>query len=194
MTGVIIREQAKDAINIEENTTNQAQNPNWFKYRQSRFTASLCNKIGDISKKTEKGLQSLAHNIVYGNKNLSNNKILQYKLGYGRFYEPIAIQSYETYMEMSNCKVVVNRCGLIVDPKHFVLGATPDGKVYDGISFGILEVKCTEHYKDIDPKDICFMSKDPCIIYDKETDSLHINKKHSYYNQVQMQLALSCQT
>ena len=46
-----LREQAKDAINIEEDTTNQAQNPNWFKYRQSRFTASLCNKIGDISKK-----------------------------------------------------------------------------------------------------------------------------------------------
>ena len=64
--------------------------------------------------------------------------------------------------------------------------ATPDGKVYDGM--------CTEHYKDIDPKDICFMSKDPCIIYDKETDRLHINKKHSYYNQVQMQLALSYQT
>ena len=73
-------------------------------------------------------------------------------------------------MEMSNCKVVVNECGLIVDPKTFVLGATPDGKVYDGMSFGILEVKCTENYKDIDPKD-------PCIIYDKETDSLHINKK-----------------
>lgn len=116
------------------------------------------------------------------------------KMRYGKFFEPIAIQAYEKFMHLSGWKISVDQCGLVIDSQNFVLGATPDGKVFDGASFGILEVKCSEHYKDIDPKDVCSISKEPCIVYNSESNTIHINKNHTYYNQVQMQLALTCQT
>ena len=57
---------------------------------------------------------------------------------------------------------------------------------------GIIEVKCSEEYQDNDPKDILHLSKNPCIqIID---DKVKINVNHSYYNQIQMQLALTTQT
>jgi len=75
-----------------------------------------------------------------------------------------------------------------------MLGASPDGKTQvDGL-FGIIEVKCSEEYKDVDPKNICFISKNSCLVYDEGLDKVLLNRKHSYYDQIQMQLALTCQT
>lgn len=188
-----LRSHSAHAVEIEVNTRDQARDANWFMYRKNRFTASICNKIGDLTKKTEKGIKTIAHNIVFGDKN-EKNKVVQMKMRYGKFFEPIAIQAYEKFMHLSGWKISVDQCGLVIDSQNFVLGATPDGKVFDGASFGILEVKCSEHYKDIDPKDVCSISKEPCIVYNSESNTIHINKNHTYYNQVQMQLALTCQT
>ena len=52
-----------------------------------------------------------------------------------------------------------------MDNNNFVLGATPDGKVVVDGEFGLLEVKCSEVYKNTDPKDICFISKNPPFLY-----------------------------
>ena len=91
--------------------------------------------------------------------------------------------------------VSVEPSGLIVDKTNFIFAATPDGKVIDTsekLLFGILEVKCSEEYKDIDPADIPFISKTSCL---KNIDGkLSLRKEHSYYNQITMQLALSTQT
>ena len=86
----------------------------------------------------------LAHNIIYGNEKQKSNKIIQFKLSYGRYYEPIAIKHYESYTKLKGHKAVVEPCGLAINSENFILGATPDGKVvFDG-EFGIIEVKCSE--------------------------------------------------
>ena len=53
---------------IEASTREQANDPAWFKHRKYRFKASLCNKIGDTSPKSPKGLKTLPQNIVHANK------------------------------------------------------------------------------------------------------------------------------
>ena len=58
----------------------------------------------------------------------------------------------------------------------------------------ILEVKCSEEYKNVDTKYVCFISKNPCISYCKNSKKITICKTHSYYDQIQMQLALTCQS
>ena len=150
-----------DAHDIELKTHDQANNSDWFIYRQNRFTASQCNKLGVKTPKTARGLKPLAHNIVNGDKKQLSNNIIQQKLAYGRYYEPIAIQSYEKYMKIKGHVLVVEPCGLVIDNVNYVLGATPDGKVFINGEFGIIEVKCSEQYRDVDPKDICFIAKKP---------------------------------
>ena len=183
------------ANEIEQQTQNQALCPKWFKYRENRFTASLNNKLQNV--KTPTGLKSIANKLVFGEKN-KNNYIIQHKLQYGKYYEPIAIQKYEKYMSSLGRSVTIEKSGLVLDTTHFILGASPDGKVTD-IScdicpYGILEVKCSEEYRDIDPKDVCLISKSACIEYNEDQGKIYLKKDHSYYAQVQMQLALTTQT
>ncbi|XP_057294057.1 uncharacterized protein LOC130622600 [Hydractinia symbiolongicarpus] len=186
-----LKEQAADAISIEKNTRDQANNPNWFKYRENRFTASLCNKLGNSGPKTERGLKTLARNIVHG---CVPQQFLKVKFEYGRYHEPIAIAHYERYMKIAGFQVVVENNGLTIDQNNYVLGATPDGRVNCNGFYGILEVKCSHLYRDIYPKLVCSVAKNPCILYDSNTENIKINKDHTYYNQIQMQLAITCQT
>ena len=39
-----------------------------------------------------------------------------------------------------------------------------------------------------------FISKNFCLVFDEVTEKIHINKSHTYYDQIQMQLALTTQT
>ena len=55
--------------------------------------------------------------------------------------------------------IKVEPCGLVIDEQNYVLGATPDGKVNFNNSCGILEVKNSEEYKNVDPKDFALYLK-----------------------------------
>ena len=83
----------------------------------------------------------MAKNIIPGDNTQKNNSVIQSKLSYGRFNEPIAIQKYDNFMKG------VESCGLVIDHKNYVLAATPAGKVIDlnvENIYGITEVKCSE--------------------------------------------------
>ena len=154
----------------------------------------MTNKVRFRTSRTERGLKSVAAEIVKGKYN-GKNKVLQIRLDYGRHFEPIALQRYETFMKLNNRPIQVEKCGLVKDSKNYVSGGSPDGKVIDmddPSAFGIIEIKCSEEYKDINPNDICFIAKDSCLVF--SDGKVHLNKRHSYYDQIQMQLALTTQT
>ena len=114
------------------------------------------------------------------------------ELSFGKYYEPISIPMYECYMKTIVHNVSVEEFGFVMDKNNYILGATPDGKSTDG-SFGIIEVKCIEKYRDNDPKDIYFVSKNLCFPYDAETDTISLNRNHAYCKQIQMQLSMTTQ-
>ena len=183
----------EEVISIESSNGNQANDPEWFKHRKNRFTASLCNSLGSNGPKISKSFKILMHNIIHGNEKQKSNKIIQFKLSYGRYHKPNAIKYDESYKKLKGHKTVVEQCGIVINSENFILGATPDGKVvFDG-EFGIIEVKCSEKYSNVDPKDISFISKNFCLVFDDVTGKIHINKNHTYYDQIQMQLALTTQ-
>ena len=112
--------------------------PEWLRERKQRFTASFFYQIGDIDKKTIKGLTSSTKTIVKPVKEVGT--ILKVKLSFGRYYEPIAIPMYERYMESIGHNVPAEECGLVNVKNNYILGKTPNGKVTNG-SFGIIEMK-----------------------------------------------------
>ena len=60
-----------------------------------------------------------------------------------------------------NYSIQFERCGLVLDPVNYVLGASPDGKVIEFneyTPYGILEVKCSEEYKDCAPTHVPYLS------------------------------------
>ena len=97
-------------------------------------------------------------------------------------------------MKINGYNAVVESSGFVIDENNFILGCTPDGKVLCDGEYGIIEIKCPEQYSNVDPKDICFISKNPFLIFEAQNNKVKINKEHSYYKQIQMQLALTTQT
>ena len=126
-------------------------------------------------------MKTLAQNIVHGNER-NKNSVLQYKFAYRPYYEPIAIKHYENYLRLSGYEVVVEPCGFVIAKNGFVLGANPDGKVVVDGEFD--KGKCSEEYKNIDPKDICFISKNPSFLYSETSCKILVNKSHTYYDQL----------
>ena len=114
-------------------------------------------------------------------------------MSHAKFYEPIAVSYYEKYFKFHGYDIKMEPCSLVTDEQNYVLGASPDGKLILNDSYGILEVKCSEEYKNVDPKDVWFISKNPCIRYCKNSKKI-ICKTNSYYEQIQIQLALTCQS
>ena len=80
-------------------------------------------------------------------------------MNHGKFYKSIGISNYKKYIKSSGYDIKVQPCGLVIDEQNYVLGATSDRKVSFNDSYGILEVKCSEEYKNLYPKDVCFISK-----------------------------------
>ena len=176
---------------IEESTRLQTASSEWFRQRKHRITASINNKMHSI--KTDRGLTTLASKIVNDLKD--TNKVLERKMAFGRYHEPIAIQQYEKYMSSKQHCVQVEQSGLVIDKTNFVFGATPDGKIIDlsePCPYGILEVKCSEEYQSNSPRDIIYISKTSCL--EQIGDKIQLRKDHSYYSQIQMQLGVTTQS
>ena len=78
----------------------------------------------------------------------------------------------------------------------FVLDASLDGKVIDlheNPVYGIVGIKCPEEYKDVSSKDIYYISKYPCLEV-AENSNIVLKENHYYYDQLQYQLGVSCQS
>ena len=67
-----LKEASNEIEFIEASTWEQANDLVLFKHRRYRFTASLCNEIGDTSPKTPKGSRTLAQSVVHGNEKIKN--------------------------------------------------------------------------------------------------------------------------
>lgn len=59
------------------NTCNQTQDFNWFKFHKNRYTAALCIRIEDLTEKTERGIKTIAHDNVFGNKIEKNTRLFR---------------------------------------------------------------------------------------------------------------------
>ena len=115
-----------------------------------RLTVSVNNKMKFENLKSENWVSSPP----------KVSKILKYKLNYGRYHEPVALNKYEQYMRSQGHNIQVEKVGLFIDYANYFLGATPDGTLIDSsetIPHGIIEIKCSEEYKENDAHDICFI-------------------------------------
>ena len=146
---------------VEQRTRMQVDEPEWFDLRKHRLTTSLNKKLCNV--KTERGFNTLAKNIA---TKPNPSKFLQYKLNFGRYHDilplHIALQQYEKFMKSKQHHIQVENIGLVIDYENYILGATPDGKVVDPTEiypYGIIEIKCSEEYKNNDPLDICLFSR-----------------------------------
>lgn len=174
------------AWDIQINTVSQAQDPTWFEERKLRLTASNFGKVLHRKKEpTEPFLKS-----IFEAKDLSNVASIRH----GKQNEKVVRSHYARKMQKHlNKNFTVYDTGLVVNPSHPYLGATPDGKVFDPTSaspFGLLEIKCPYTWRNHTVEAACNDVNFPCSMVDG-VPKLRTDDKQGYYAQIQGQLALS---
>lgn len=179
-------------INIEQawflqsNTTAQAQDKRWLQEREIRLTASNFGKV--LYRKKEPSEPFLKS--IFEPKDLSKVSSIQH----GKQNEVIVRSKYARKMQKQLHKnFTVYECGLVVNPSHPYLGASPDGKVFDPTSaspFGLLEIKCPYTWRKHSIEAACQDPNFPCEMING-VPRLKRDHKQGYYAQVQGQLALS---
>lgn len=172
----------KDIYNVplpeemEKTTRLQSKSNDWFKARQQRLTASNFGQI--INRKscpTEKMLSRLFSKQTFSAPSLT----------YGKNNENKGKSKYLSQFPDRH----IHECGFVVNNEFPFLGATPDGKLCDNGTVGILEIKCPYSARDKTIIEACSQISDFYLERNEETISLKTS--HSYYAQVQGQLMVT---
>lgn len=168
-----VSEEESKRILLE--TELQRLSPLWMEERRKRLTASnygrVCNRLPYT--KCDNLVKSMLYSFNFDTESFR----------YGRQHENDALE------ELKNLNIPVKPCGLFIDTEFPFLAATPDGLIGED---GIIEIKCPSSCVNMTPDEAIFSRKVTFWCIDKFKKSiLGLNKKHSYYYQVQGQLRVT---
>ncbi|KAM6389348.1 uncharacterized protein J5M81_007937 isoform 1-T1 [Pluvialis apricaria] len=173
---------------VEKETRGQWSNPNWYKWRENRITASVAPRIANskfANGKTSEVPQSYLKAVVS-----SGPRVQTPAMSWGVRNEKVAVQAYEQLKSQAVGKPVrVDDCGLFIHQEKKWIAASPDGVIKEeatGKTLGLLEVKCPYKHRNRTVREAC-KDKDFCLEVDG--DSYALKKDHAYFTQVQCQLA-----
>ena len=170
---------------IEQNTREQRRSPLWHSVRRYRLTASNFGAV--MSRRLDTAPDNLVLHL------LQPREISTPAMRYGIEMEPVAIAQYVQHQNThGHPGLTVSSSGFIRSASHPFLGASPDGVVYDPSNsqqpFGFVEVKSPYKVRNILPAQACSTLGFFCTI--DGTGHLQLKKNHSYYAQVQGQMAV----
>ncbi len=165
-------------------TRDQRKSDLWFSVRHYCITSSLFGAV--LSRKSDTCPDNLVLRIIQP-KSLSTPAI-----NHGIENEKHALDEYIKYQHRLGINdLVVAPSGVIINPSFSLLGALPDGSIYDPSNlndpYGFLEIKCLYTCRDITPIDACSRSKFYCTASDGK---IQLKESHAYYAQVQGQMAI----
>ncbi|KAJ7324699.1 hypothetical protein JRQ81_017719 [Phrynocephalus forsythii] len=181
---------AEKVAEIERETRGQRTNPEWYKWRESRITASVAPKIANskfANGQSSEVPQSYLKAVVE-----TGSAVQTPAISWGVRNEKKAVRAYEALKSSKGERSVkVDDCGLFVDKNKTWLAASPDGVVREagtGKEIGLVEVKCPYKHRDKTVTEAC---KDKTFCLEKTGDSYALKKTHPYYTQVQCQMGVS---
>lgn len=166
----------EEAYEIEEKTWGQSSTPLWYHERSNRITAS---RFGEIVKCRAPVTEKFSESIFS-----SRRTPVAKHMRVGMANESAALARYTAAKD-----VTVRATGLCVNPGIPILGASPDGLVWDGHiqEYGLVEVKTLSKAME----DQCKMEE---LVTGNKVPFLNageLKKNHNFYFQIQGQLALA---
>ena len=148
----------------------------WHQERRNRVTATNFHPIANMRDSTAN--TNMINRLLYDTTKELDTPALQY----GRIHEELALQAYEK----QNNTEVKRPVGLIIHPKYPFLATTPDGIVSKEL---LVEVKCPKSAENKSLLELTAKSSNGASGTFFLDDNLQLKTSHTYYTQVQCQLA-----
>lgn len=180
---------------VEVQTRGQRTNPDWFRFRKNRITASVAHSIansGFASGKTTTVPESYLRTVLG-----ESGRVQTRAMSWGVEHEAEAVRRYQEHQSATlGFAVSVRDCGLFIDPERPWLAASPDGIVTDGRTgqwLCCLEVKCPFKHRAHSVETAAREDRSFCleIIHQEGAPQLSLKRTHSYFTQVQAQMAVT---
>jgi hypothetical protein len=171
---------------VADCTKDQSNTELWHDHRVGVITASVAHSVYTRINTIQKDGRNDATNAIsriMGYTKLNPNLA---PLKYGRNMEGEARRQYEKVMKSTGHDVQVTQTGLVLHPTKVYIGASPDGLVScTCCGDGLVEIQCPLNISCAVPT----ADNQDCL--QKIDGQTHISKAHSYYTQVQCQLAVT---
>jgi len=149
----------------------------WLRIRQFRITGSRVYAIYTYSFNKNPDWKKKSLNYFYPKS--FTNKFVEH----GKKSEKMAIHEYEL-----STKSKVEICGIVISKLNAWMSYSPDGIIIkDGKPVTLIEVKCPYEGR---TNNISSIIKNLKFINVNDNNTLNFNKKHSYYGQIQMGMAI----
>lgn len=174
---------------IESCTRDQRTSDMWQKLHIGRLTSSL---FGDVLK-AGSNPNSLIKQIMEGSS-FNKYAVLPPAVQWGQEMEAKARSDYVILKSAINSNFTVEDTGITLCAEHSFLGASSDGKVHDGESIGLLEIKCpysiqgTRVTMKEDGEIMAMGYSNFCL--EESMEGPRLKKSHKFYAQVQGEMAI----
>lgn len=173
---------------VEEMTRQQSGDPLWFKMRIGRVTASVFKRC--VRTSSSNPSMSLLRSIFTENQNQSIPACLHGKLneanGVAAAIKCFQIQKHRNVRHTDS--------GLVISPNFPYFAASPDQIITcDCCGKITVEVKCPFKFENLNREEgiNLLLNQKQAYIVRNDTGALVMNRDHSYYFQVQMQIFLT---
>lgn len=185
---------------VEFLTRGQSSNQDWFAWRKNRITASVAHRIAHCRFSNGK---SPTPPTSYLTAITGEGRSVQTRaMSWGVQMEAEVVRRYQKMKSAAMARPIsVRDCGLFIDARRPWLAASPDGIVTDnrtGQWLLCLEVKCPYKHRHRRVEDACRTDPAFCLeIQDedgrqpKESPVYRLKTSHSYFTQIQCQLAVT---
>ncbi|XP_064840771.1 uncharacterized protein LOC135552825 isoform X1 [Oncorhynchus masou masou] len=183
---------------VELQTRGQRENPSWFSWRQNRITASVAHRLAHSRFVTGQSTTPPASYLAAITGRGTNVKTRAMTWGIER--EAEAMRRYQSLKSKALGRAVrVQECGLFIDPQRPWLAGSPDGIVEDqrtGQWLLCLEVKCPYKHRQNTVAQACREDPAFCLTIQDQGEEggqvrYHLKPDHSYFTQIQCQLAVT---
>ena len=173
----------QDCAKIEKRTRGQSKNDMWFEARNGRITSSM---FGSIYKQKVSTLPDNLLKSVLGYSDFTSRSVQ-----WGSSHEAAARRVYAKQIQKKHPKLRTYSVGLIVSPNFPHLGCSPDGYLeceHCDDKNGVLEIKCPYKWRFLTPYEA---ANDKSFFCELKDDKVVLKRSHSYFYQVQGQMAIS---
>ncbi|XP_048836255.1 uncharacterized protein LOC125711423 [Brienomyrus brachyistius] len=187
--GVTLKQTELEAV--EKLTRGQRNNPKWFAWRKNRITASIAHRVSHsrfVSGSSQTPPASYLASIVGDGPH-----VMTRAMAWGVNKESVAARRYQKLKsEELRRAVSVRDCGLFIHPQKSWLAASPDGIVeIPQISERLLlEIKCPFKHRENTVAQACREDRSFCLKLADGPCPYQLKQEHSYYTQVQCQMAV----